>query len=64
MNIHKLLSSKERVKILQNIVFKDKIFGVNEVAKQLNLSKGLVSKYFNILSKEGILKKGKKGFVV
>ena len=52
MNIEKLFSTKERVKINKEIVYSGQLFGVNEVAKKLKLSKGLVSKYFEILVKE------------
>lgn len=64
MNINKLLSTKERVRILKNVIFKEKEFGVNEIARELNLSKSLVSKYFEILTKENILKKKKRKFFV
>lgn len=57
MNIEKLLSTRERVKIIKQIIYSEKEFGVNEIAKKLKLSKGLVSKYFEILAKEGVIKK-------
>ncbi len=63
MNINEVLSTKERVKLLENIIYKEKEFGVNEIARQLNLSKGLVSKYFEILVKERILKKKRKFYI-
>ena len=62
MNIHKILSTKERIKILNQILYSEKEFGVNEIAKKSNLSKGLISKYFEILVKERILKKIKQKF--
>ena len=37
---------------------------VNATARQLNLSKGLVSKYFDILARAGILERRKNRFVV
>jgi predicted nucleotidyltransferase len=55
--MEKIFSTKERIKILQAIVFKTDNISVNNIAKQTMLSKGLVSKYFNILAKKGILKK-------
>lgn len=57
MNIHRLLSTKERVKILKLVLYKIGSLSVTDVAKELKVSKGLVSKFFDILLKEGILKK-------
>lgn len=64
MNIHELFSTRERIKILKHILYLEKDFGVNEIAKKLKISKGLVSKYFEILLKKGILKKHGKKFAV
>jgi len=64
MNVNDMLSTKERVKILEITIFKEDIFGVNEIAKQLNLSKGLVSKYFEILVRRNILRKKERKFCV
>lgn len=50
MDIEKLFSMKERVKIPNFIIYSENEFGVNEIAKKLKLSKGLVSKYFEILA--------------
>jgi len=52
-----VFSTKERIKILELIIFKENSLSVNDVANQLKISKGLVSKYFDILAREGILKK-------
>lgn len=57
MNIHKLLSSKERVSILKYILYKRDIVTVNKTAKELRLSKALISQFFTLLRKEGILTK-------
>jgi hypothetical protein len=57
MNINKLFSTEERLKILGKIIFKDIPLNVNRTAKELELSKGLISKYFNLLVSEKILKK-------
>ena len=57
MNINKLLSTEERVKILKDILYKENMLRVSEVSNRLGLSKGLVSKFFDILTEEGILKK-------
>jgi len=55
MNIHKLLSSRERVKILNCILYKTGPLAVNKTAKDLKLSKALISQFFTILKKEGVL---------
>lgn len=57
MNVEKIFSTKQRIKILQAVVFKTGNISVNNIANQLKLSKGLVSKYFDILAKKAILKK-------
>ncbi len=64
LNIEKIFSTKERIKILNQVIFWERPFGVSEIAKELNLSKGLISKYFDILAKEGILKRIKGKFSV
>jgi len=64
MNIEKLFSTKERVNILNEIIYLEKEFGVNEIARKVRLSKGLISKYFNILLKENLIRKKKNKFVV
>ena len=55
--MEKIFSTEERMKILEAILFKTGNISVNNIARQIKLSKGLVSKYFNILVKKGILKK-------
>ena len=52
-----IFSTKERIKILRGIIFKKGNISVNNIATQLRLSKGLISKYFDILIKKGVLKK-------
>lgn len=59
-----LFSTSQRIKILQAVIFRTDSLSVNNIASQLNLSKGLVSKYFQILLKQKILKKLKGGLVV
>lgn len=54
-----IFSTKERIKILQTIIFKTESISVNNIAQQLRLSKGLVSKYFDILTKSNVLKRVK-----
>lgn len=64
MNINELLSTKERVKILEFVLYKKGQVTVSGVARSLNVSKGLVSKFFGILKKEKILKRVKNRFLV
>jgi predicted nucleotidyltransferase len=64
MNIHRLLSTRERVRTLNFVLYKTSPLCVNEVAKDLRLSKGLISKFFGILSRENILKKTDNKFIV
>jgi predicted nucleotidyltransferase len=65
MNAEKLFSTKERVKIIRGVIYSEEGFGVNETASELNLSKGLVSKYFEILAREGLIKRrGNRFFVL
>lgn len=64
MNTEKLFSTKERVAILQHVIFSETEFGVNEVAKRLLVSKGLVSKYLDILVTENILERKNTKFIV
>lgn len=59
-----IFSTKERIKILEAIIYKKDSVGVNTVASQLKLSKGFVSKYFDILEKEDIAKKTKGKFFI
>jgi predicted nucleotidyltransferase len=64
MNICALLSTKERLKILGYVVYKNGQFTISRVAKELKLSKGLISKYFHMLLKEKILSKSNNSFFV
>jgi len=59
--MHELLSTKERIKIL-SYVLELEIVGVEETAKNLGVSKGLVSKVLHMLEKEGIAKKEDRKF--
>jgi len=52
-----IFSTKERLEILETIIYRTDSIGVNTVANQLKLSKGLVSKYFDILAKAGVSRK-------
>jgi predicted nucleotidyltransferase len=64
MNIEKILSTKERTAILRSVIYSEQQSGVNRIAAKLGLSKGLVSKYFEILEKENILERKKGKFAV
>lgn len=54
-----LFSTSQRIKILKTVIFRTDSISVNNIASQLRLSKGLVSKYFQILLKQKILKREK-----
>lgn len=62
MDVPKLFSTKERLKILRFVVYKTGPLNVNKVASELKISKGLVSKFFDILVKENLLKRTKNKF--
>lgn len=62
--MEELFSTVERVKILQNVIYKTGKVSAADTVRKLKLSKGLVSKYFAILLKMGILKKTKNGLFV
>lgn len=54
--MHELLSTPERVRILEEVLPKSTV-GVEEVARKLDVSKGLVSKTLHLLVKHGIAAK-------
>lgn len=64
MNITEMVSTRERERILRAIIFQTAPLSVGQLARSLKVSKGLVSKYFNILQKNGMLKKAKNRFLV
>jgi len=64
VNINSLFSTRERIKILSDVIYKTGHLNVNKVAKNVELSKGLVSKYFKYLTREGILEKKNDSFLV
>ena len=55
--MEQIFSTKERAQILEAIIFKTELIGVSAIATHLRLSKGFVSKYFNVLVKQEILKR-------
>lgn len=64
MNISKLLSTEKKLSILNHIIFKIQPFLISNIGRELNISDGYISKYFNSLTQENILAKSVKGFVV
>jgi predicted nucleotidyltransferase/predicted transcriptional regulator len=64
VNINQLFSTRERIKILNHVIYKTGYLNVNKVAKNVELSKGLVSKYFKHLTREGVLEKKDDSFLV
>lgn len=62
--MYKILSTRERIKILKEVIFSNEPLSVNAIAATLKLSKGLVSKYFEILLKEGIVKKSNSKYII
>ena len=59
MNLNHIFSTKERIRILNNIIYLQEPISPIGVAKELKLSKGLISKFFDILTKERVLTKSK-----
>ncbi|MBT9130148.1 MAG: hypothetical protein DDT41_00415 [candidate division WS2 bacterium] len=64
MILSKLFTSQKRINILKYILPQEKPLTVTRIAKDLKLSKGLVSGFFNTLTSEGILKKSVNGYIV
>ena len=59
-----IFSTKERIKILKSVIFTKQPISVNAVAARLKISKGLVSKYLDVLLKEGIAKKSSGKYLI
>jgi predicted nucleotidyltransferase len=57
MKIETLFSTKERIRILNRVIYKTGYISVNSIAREAKLSKGLISKYLKYLAKEGLLKR-------
>ena len=64
MNISIMLSTRERERVLNEVLLKQDNISVADVSRSLKVSKGFVSKFFSLLSKERILKKSKNKYVV
>ncbi|WP_297471278.1 nucleotidyltransferase domain-containing protein [Thermococcus sp.] len=61
--MHELLSTEERIKVLQYVLERD-VVGVEEVARATGMSKGLVSKVLSLLVKHGVAKKRGRKFTI
>lgn len=59
-----IFSTKERIKILKAVIFSDKPISVNVIAARLKISKGLVSKYLDVLLRKGIAKKSNGKYLI
>jgi predicted nucleotidyltransferase len=59
-----VFSTKERIKILRAVIFSNQPISVNFIAATLKISKGLVSKYLDVLLKEGIAKKSNGKYLI
>mgnify|MGYP001576765663 CR=1 FL=1 len=59
-----IFSTKERIKILKAVIYSVQPISVNVVAARLKISKGLVSKYLDVLLKEGIAKKSNGKYLI
>lgn len=64
MNAENLLSTPERIRILEAVAFQTGKISVNQVAAKLGLSKGMVSKYMDLLVRDGIAKRTNGKFLV
>ncbi|MCM8780602.1 MAG: nucleotidyltransferase domain-containing protein [Candidatus Omnitrophica bacterium] len=59
-----VFSTKERLKILKTVIFSVQPISVNVVATRLKISKGLVSKYMDVLLRKGIAKKSNGKYII
>ena len=59
-----IFSTSERIRILDAVIYRNGNISVNSIAGELMLSKGLVSKYLDMLAKDGILKRAGGKFLV
>jgi len=64
MNLSKLLSTEKRERILNEVMFKESEISVVDISRNLNISKGFVSKYFSLLAEQKIVKKIKNKYTV
>jgi len=61
--MEEIFSTKERIRILKEVIFWEGEIRVNELSAKVKLSKGFVSKFLNVLEKKGILKKKGRKFI-
>lgn len=59
-----IFSTKDRINILKNIIYTNNPISVNLIAKNLKISKGLVSKYFAVLLRYGVTKKNNGKYII
>lgn len=64
MNLENIFSTRERLKILDEVLFRTEHVSVNQIADKLKLSKGLVSKYLEILVQDGVAKRASGKLIV
>jgi predicted nucleotidyltransferase len=64
MKLSKLLSTEKRERILNEVLFKEGEISVVDISRNLNISKGFVSKYFSLLATQKIVKKIKNKYTV
>lgn len=62
--MEKIFSTEKRIKILKAVIFDEKLLSVNVVASNLKISKGLVSKYFDVLVKEQVAKRSGGKYII
>jgi len=64
MNLSNLLSTKKREHILNEVLFKESEISVVDISRNLNISKGFVSRYLSLLAEQKIVKKVKSKYTV
>lgn len=61
--LSKLFKTSERVKIFETVLKRDSVT-VTEISQDTNLSKGLVSRYLNIMKDSGFLERKNQKYIV
>ncbi len=61
--MREILSSREREKVLQAVIFKEDAFCVTGIANALGISKSFVSKYLELLSVKNVLKRVRSKYI-
>ena len=62
--VGKRFSTKERIKILKAVIFSEQTISVNIIAARIKISKGLVSKYLDILAQKGIARRSNGKYLI